>query len=120
MSRLATARSAIFDALVPVMGEGHVHRTVPAQVVSPCCWIERPRLRPVASRSIEILATFPVAFVLDGDGEQQQIDFDELIAAAWDALTGRTMAPTAAFPSPAPTSSTLTPRSSRARCATRP
>lgn len=85
MDKLTTARQALFDALASVLEDGRVSLYPPAQVVSPCVWIETSRGGLTQSgNSTLLLASFPVVMVVDGDVKPQSLNLDALIARVHD------------------------------------
>lgn len=83
---VSRARDNLFKGIVGIMPEGRVHRVVPKQVVSPCMWIERPRLFPRYQGKTRItVAALSIAIVVDGDDKAQQDELDNIVAQTWDA-----------------------------------
>jgi hypothetical protein len=60
-----------------------VHRFPPANVASPCVYVDIPSLQTIPDA---IVAEWPVVLVIDGGGAAQAQAFDQALSSIWDAL----------------------------------
>lgn len=88
-SRLADARTALHNALAPVL-PGRVDPYPPAngRVVAPKVWIGEVDTDPatIGSATAVTLARFPVVVVYDGAAHAQVAGLDDLLASVIDAI----------------------------------
>ena len=84
-NRLASARQALYAALVPALPAGRVSQFPPSQLVSPAVYIDTPAGSIQSEgRGQFLVATFPVVVVADGAPVPQAASVDDLIALVWD------------------------------------
>lgn len=90
MDKLSQARADLYADLSPILPTGRVHLYPPAQLVSPCLYIETSSgsLQTQGSASF-LMASFGVVAVTDGDTKPQSLLLDELIAQVVDAVRNR-------------------------------
>lgn len=86
LDRITDSRARLFAALQPLMDDGRVRQYVPAQVVSPCVWIERHAWQQRAEgRAFVVVASWSVVILHDGETEEAQAWTDEMSAKVHDA-----------------------------------
>jgi hypothetical protein len=89
MNEITRARTAIHDAVVATQGGAtalRVHDYPPAQLITPCVFIDMPRITPGTRNLPTTTGQFPVVVAFDGDSTQQVRAMDETAASLWDAL----------------------------------
>ena len=91
MSRRADERAQLCAALGPGL-PGRVSAYPPTKAtefVAPYIWIEQPAVArtPIGNRSVGTVAAFPVVVNYDGAVRAQVAGLDDIVSAAWDAVT---------------------------------
>lgn len=95
--RITDSRARLHAALVPLLPDGRVHRYVPAQVVSPCVWIERHTWSPRnEGRATVIIVTWTIYALTDADTDEGQAFTDSISAKLYDATLLNGFRPTSA------------------------
>lgn len=95
--RITDSRLRLFNALKPLLDDGRVSRYVPAQVVSPCVWIERHTWTPrTEGRATVITLTWTIYVCTDADTDEAQAFTDTMSATVHDAAVRAGFRPTSA------------------------
>lgn len=88
MNRLAVARTALAEALNPVLnGRVLAYPPTAGRAPAPSVWIEQPTVARVSSGNTRlVVATFPVWMVADGAERPAVAVLDDLVAQVWDQV----------------------------------
>jgi hypothetical protein len=85
LDRITDSRARLFAALAGLLDPGRVSKYVPAQVVSPCIWIERHSWSQTREQNANLIAlTWRIVVATDADADQEWLDI--LSAKVHDAV----------------------------------
>lgn len=85
LDRITDSRARLFAALSGLLDPGRVSKYVPAQVVSPCIWIERHSWSQTREQNASLIAlTWRIVVATDADADQEWLDI--LSAKVHDAV----------------------------------
>lgn len=86
MDRISDSRSRLYAALIPLLPSGRVAKYVPANVVTPCIWIERHSWSTTREQNVAMIAlSWRVVAATDAIDDQAQLD--ELSSQIYDVVT---------------------------------
>jgi hypothetical protein len=85
LDRITESRARLFAALAGLLDAGRVSKYVPAQVVSPCIWIERHSWSQTREQNANLIAlSWRIVVATDADADQEWLDI--LSAKVHDAV----------------------------------